>query len=105
VHERRSDPVGVAALIEHKRAPMNGGLVPAEIIHNARREQTWRVLEVLGHWEHPDGIRAKGPVVSESWRLLVRGPLPWRPSVRGEFVMRVRGYADLPSWWIEPEAE
>jgi hypothetical protein len=94
-------PPGTAAYIGHRRAPFGDGLVPEDITHVAAGLR-WAVLEVLDHWRHPDGMKARGSACIEAWKLRVAGPLPGRPSQRGEFVMIAKTYADRPYWWITP---
>jgi|GEM_PF-3143852 len=94
---------GVRAHISYRRAPHDGGMVPELIIHVRRRLQ-WQVREVLDHWEHPDGVRARGAAVRQAWRMRVFGPLPYQPQEDGEFVMVAKMYADLGGWWITPRA-
>jgi hypothetical protein len=100
VDEQRARPA-VRAAIDFRRGPMGGGQVPEAVAH-ADRPLKWAVLEVLDHWEHPDGMKARGSVVREAWRMRVSGPLPFRPGQAGEFVMTARVYADRGGWWIAP---
>jgi hypothetical protein len=81
---------------------MAGGMEP-ETVNHADLGLKWAVREVLGHWEHPLGMKARGAVVREAWRLRVAGPLPYQPGQRGDFTMTCRVYADRGGWWIWPE--
>jgi hypothetical protein len=89
---------GVAAYVDSRRA-LQGGMVPERITHVAAGLH-WEVLEVLDHWQHPEGMKARGSACTEAWKLRVRGPLPGGPQDKGEFVMIAKGYADRPYWWI-----
>jgi hypothetical protein len=93
---------GVEAYLDQRRAPMAGGMIP-ELVTHIRLGLTWQVIEVLDHWEHPDGMKARGAVVREAWKMRVAGPLPGRPGERGEFVMTARVYSHVGGWWIAPE--
>ena len=99
--EQPSSEPGVRAFIDHRRALTGDGLVPEQVTHATAGLQ-WQVLEVLEHWQHPDGMRARGPVVREAWKMRVTGPLPGRPQQNGEFVMTARMYAHVGGWWITP---
>lgn len=65
---------------------------------------TWRVLDTLDWWEHPDaakygwapGYRAE----TERWQLTVVGPLPGRPDLHGEQNVTLRAVGD--SWQLAP---
>jgi len=94
---------GVAAYVGHRRAPSGDGLVPERVTHVAAGLH-WEVNQVLDHWVHPDGMKARGSACVEAWKLRVTGPLPGQPRVNGEFVMTAKSYADRPYWWIRPEA-
>jgi hypothetical protein len=81
--ERRPLP-GVRAYLDLRRPPMHDGLVPVSVTH-ATAGLRWEVREVLDHWQHRDGMRARPPAVNKAWKLRVTGPLPGRPQENGEF--------------------
>jgi hypothetical protein len=63
----------------------------------------WAVQQVLGHWMHPDHRNGAAKVgygiEAERWRLVVAGPLPYRPG-RGEQHVAIRSYNDGASWYL-----
>lgn len=74
-------------------------------VHHATRDLSWRVWEVLDHWQHPAPapVRVTLPGVVECWKLRVRGPLPGEAGRSGEFVMTVRTYGNRPGWELVPQ--
>jgi hypothetical protein len=68
---------------------------PARIADHDGRH--WVVQQVLGHWTHPDHRNGAAKVgygiEAERWRLIVEGPLPYRPG-RGRQPVAIRTYND-----------
>jgi hypothetical protein len=80
-------------------------LVPVAIRHVSHPDLQWAVLSTIENWTTPEYYSVNGtPGETRRFRVRVRGPLPSRPSVAGEFVIVVRRYGDRPGWWISPEA-
>jgi hypothetical protein len=86
----------VRATLEH-----GPDFAPARV---RRGRHVWLVRETVEHWAHPASAPETlgQPELTERWVLRVWGPLPGKPSARGEFVMRAGRFGNRPGWWIEP---
>jgi hypothetical protein len=66
-------------------------------VHHARRDQHWRVLEIV----EPRAGRAT-PAGTDRYILRVEGPLAYLPDREGRSYIAARRYGGL--WLIEPDA-